>query len=840
MRSEFLGACSLIEDLAEAINEGAYLTPRMTRSECRQAIEGPAAICGIEIEEPLVNWLLNDLARFASWSNERRDEPEGAGEDQLSRLARRADQLPLLQHALNRMWEEARAAAQQLEPGANGIPTIKLTLAHYESIGGLQGALDKHAGKVLGGLKQALGEEFAVATTKRVFQAVTTGTTAADAVRRPTRVAELVKLCAGNSSAVHEVIDAFRAEGCNFLQPEIDPTKPVLENREFVDVTHESLIRQWTQLREWAREEFEAAEAYRSLEDTAKRWKEGHADLLSARALAAWREREPVNEAWAARYGKAFGEAMEFMRESQEDLNRRQEAERLAAERKLQQEKQQAARFEREKAAKRLRMVIASAIAVAVISGGIYLVLAIWKQAEFATRNFQLAVSSAQNLLNQVGNSLNSGDITVNGANEMLKVASGIVEQVRNIKRTPETIPLLVKLALTAHDINATLGNLPEAYVNAESAKELLKPLSDANPNDPEILTSLYNSLWRMGDATADRDVNDQAAQERALSLFQQAEKIASRLLEMAPDDADRQWNVAFVLEKIGDVKQVLKDWPRAIAEYQAALTTMKCEPREPSYPRQERECANILSKLGQALAGKGDREAALKKYREALIIREQLAQSHPMDESLRSNVAGSRRDIARLLARHREFDAALQEYRIAIGIWEDLLTKDTANANWLISLAAVYAGAGDALAQKSDWAAALEQYRKAYAARRSLVLKDKSVTTRQYALAVAGIAVADALVRRQQDLDEAVSLYRAAITSLDDLKPRYDPDVFNCYMKIGSVAESRKDPQGALTEYETALGIARHAATKSRQRLCQNRRLTNCSGTHDRSACTL
>ncbi len=102
MRSEYLGACSLIENLAEAINEGAYLTPRMTRNDCWKAIEGPAKVGGFEIEPALVNQLLNDLASFADWRDAGEVGEVGrAGEDQLSRLARRADQLPLMQHALN-------------------------------------------------------------------------------------------------------------------------------------------------------------------------------------------------------------------------------------------------------------------------------------------------------------------------------------------------------------------------------------------------------------------------------------------------------------------------------------------------------------------------------------------------------------------------------------------------------------------------------------------------------------------------------------------------------------------------------------------------------------------
>src|SRR5581483_7868509 len=43
MRSEYLGACALIEGLSDAINAGMYLTPRMSRDQCREAIVGPAA-----------------------------------------------------------------------------------------------------------------------------------------------------------------------------------------------------------------------------------------------------------------------------------------------------------------------------------------------------------------------------------------------------------------------------------------------------------------------------------------------------------------------------------------------------------------------------------------------------------------------------------------------------------------------------------------------------------------------------------------------------------------------------------------------------------------------------
>jgi hypothetical protein len=44
MRSDFLGDCTQFPGLAEAINAGQYLVPRMTRNERRAAIEGPIKV----------------------------------------------------------------------------------------------------------------------------------------------------------------------------------------------------------------------------------------------------------------------------------------------------------------------------------------------------------------------------------------------------------------------------------------------------------------------------------------------------------------------------------------------------------------------------------------------------------------------------------------------------------------------------------------------------------------------------------------------------------------------------------------------------------------------------
>ena len=61
MRSDFIGDCTEFPGLPEAINDGQYLVPRMTRDELRAAITGPVAVGGGEIAPRLVLRLLNDV-----------------------------------------------------------------------------------------------------------------------------------------------------------------------------------------------------------------------------------------------------------------------------------------------------------------------------------------------------------------------------------------------------------------------------------------------------------------------------------------------------------------------------------------------------------------------------------------------------------------------------------------------------------------------------------------------------------------------------------------------------------------------------------------------------------
>ncbi len=364
MRSEYLGACTLIDALPEVINRGLYLTPRMSREECRQAIVGPAEVCGFSIEDRLVNKLLNDLTDFAPWD-------AGGGHDQSRRLGRRADQLPLMQHVLNLLWQKARSRSE-----AN----IVLTLADYEAAGGLAGALDRHADDIAATVPADDADAI-----DPVFRGLVTGKTVADAVRRPTSVAELIELADGDRKSVLAVLDAFREAGVNFLTPGA-PEK--LADDSIIDISHESLIRQWRRLSRCLDEEAHSADAWQQLLSRAERYKAGAGGLLTGLDLdnlAAWWGKASPTAAWANRYGNNFAEAGKFLRDSQaaetERKRREEEEERqlIAA----QEAASSGRRF------KRLSFALAAALIVAFAAIGV----AAW---QWAKANDAAAVAVAE------------------------------------------------------------------------------------------------------------------------------------------------------------------------------------------------------------------------------------------------------------------------------------------------------------------------------------------------------------------------------------------------------------------------------------------------------------
>ena len=183
-----------------------------TAAEVRRAIEGPAALpdVGLSFDEDLVGDLLFDLRGQA-----------GA--------------LPLLQFTLDQLFARRQDR--------------RLTGAAYRALGGVRGALARHAEATYGALA---GEDQRLLARALFLRLIDPGLTEQDTTRRRAPMTELVLPDPARTQRLRGVADAFIA--ARLLVAARPDTEPERGQDTTVEVSHEALIREWDRLGAWLHE----------------------------------------------------------------------------------------------------------------------------------------------------------------------------------------------------------------------------------------------------------------------------------------------------------------------------------------------------------------------------------------------------------------------------------------------------------------------------------------------------------------------------------------------------------------------------------------------------------
>jgi WD40 repeat protein/tetratricopeptide (TPR) repeat protein len=357
MRSDFIGECGQFEGLAEMVNRGEFLIPRLTREQYKRVIEGPIKVAGGQIAPRLLQRLLNDLGQ-------------------------QADQLPCLQHALMRTWDvwTARGDSEALD------------LDDYQRVGRMAEALSQHADEIYDSLASDRQRELC----QGMFQALTVEESNSRGIRRPQRLGRLCQILEVPAAELIPIIDAYRHRGVTFLMPSPDVE---LTESTIIDISHESLMRVWTRLRQWVEEESQAAGIYHRLAESAALHEQNKAGLYRDPELGialAWQEAKRPNAAWAERYRPGFDLAMAFLAKSQRASIAEEQALEAARQRELEQA-QRLAEAERQRAhdqaraATRLRLLVRGLGVVAAVA--LLATVFAWRAREEARQNASVAES---------------------------------------------------------------------------------------------------------------------------------------------------------------------------------------------------------------------------------------------------------------------------------------------------------------------------------------------------------------------------------------------------------------------------------------------------------------
>ena len=334
MRSDWIGECGQFEGLAEMVNRGEFLIPRLNREQYKRVIEGPIKVAGGQIAPRLLQRLLNDLGQ-------------------------QADQLPCLQHALMRTWD-----VWALKGDSDA-----LDLDDYQRVGKMSQALSLHADEIY----ESLASDHQREICQGIFQALTVEESNSRGIRRPQRLGRLCEILEVPAAELLPIIDAYRQSGVTFLMPSPDVE---LTDQTIIDISHESLMRVWVRLRQWVEEETQAAGIYHRLSESAALYQQGKAGLYRDPELGialAWRESKRPNAAWAERYRGGFATAIRFLEASQQASVAEEQAREAARQRELEQaqqlaEAQQLRLEQQQRAARKLRTMIGGLAVVAIVA----------------------------------------------------------------------------------------------------------------------------------------------------------------------------------------------------------------------------------------------------------------------------------------------------------------------------------------------------------------------------------------------------------------------------------------------------------------------------------------
>ncbi len=331
MRSDYIGQCAAFRGLPEFIGFSQFFVPRLKRKELTQVVKEPAHLHGDRISNRLVERVVYDLG-------------EGI------------DQLPVLEHAMNEVWIQAKERGEEMDlfhyAMAGGMPLQDLPAEDREAFRlwftalplklqdayqkpGLSHIIDTHANKLYlsaaDHYNQARRQNaLSVADAQLIIKTAFTCLTKMDegrAVRNRMTLQEITDILARpelNSEVVGGVLNIFREPGNTFLRPYISdaPESQSLKPEDVLDITHESLIRNWELLLSWAKEEFDSLTVYEDFKKQLDRWiasKKSKGFLLPIGPLTyfeSWFNKLNPNRYWVYRYLNPDAEVGARMKEA--------------------------------------------------------------------------------------------------------------------------------------------------------------------------------------------------------------------------------------------------------------------------------------------------------------------------------------------------------------------------------------------------------------------------------------------------------------------------------------------------------------------------------------------
>lgn len=731
MRSDYLGECAKFHGLPEALNDGQYLVPRMSRQQLREAIEGPLAAAGVEIHPALVQDLLNQSD----------EEP---------------DNLPLLQHLLRRMFE------QWEEDGGEG----SITAATAKKVGELAEALDQDAETVFG--KLGPGEQL---IAELVFRGITESRQADRGgedrpVRRPRRIEDLARLARVSEAALRDITQRFEDRGLLVVRQTDEGDK--------VDLPHECLCLKWRRLKKWIQSEAEDAKKLRFLLDAVGK------SYLTGLALAEsleWQKGGRLESEWCLRYlsGDQKSAVVAWVKESERLVEEAAEKDRRQQENELQHAKERSRRARRTAAVLGVAfLVTAGFFWVAIYQRGRaedqkanaenqrveakrqeHQAIVAREEAEAARRQAEASFKQADERLHEAELGLAAADEKLGSANKIKELRACIA----STDRISKGLKPVASEEFFAGRWHAVTGASSQVFMDWRPNGVCVFNAATTGGQSRDMTGE--HCTWTFKKISNDEFVIDTDLKDSGFISHDLKFKIVNY-------NQIHNMNADYIAYRITCPDEEMKLFTNELKDRQQLAKA------DPGNPERERAVALSYNHVGDALRARGnakwgsdnngahsDYNEALSEYRNAMSVLDEMVKRQPNN----SDWQGDRVDCYDRIgsvAVAANLDAALDAYKSGRAIMLRLAATDQRNVDWQDHLALEHRNIGDVLYNENKRHDALDYYQRNLEIIAKLAKRQPGKAEWQTELMLAEIrisSVSDEPAARKAALDSALAI---------------------------------------------------------------------------------
>lgn len=321
MRSDYIGNCASLRGIPELIGYSQYFIPRLNREEIADVIRDPADLNGDAIQNRLVDHLINSTT-------------EGS------------DQLPIIQHCMNRIWRTAGGKDLDLYHLAicQGLKVTDLP-KEQQNIPELAGITDQQSEKTLNNVINAHASDLFELSVKNYLKKYPDAEEEQIKENLVFLMKSMAKMDNGKGvrykcvfgelvsnlkypmtlTQANELVFMFRKEGNDLLAPYSNQIATLAEN-DPIEISHESLIRNWVPLKNWAVHDTQDYQTFQDLRAQSDKWVENDKSkhyLLGLGPLdyfEKWFERTDPSVFWIMKYEQHAASDTNFRAEIAEML----------------------------------------------------------------------------------------------------------------------------------------------------------------------------------------------------------------------------------------------------------------------------------------------------------------------------------------------------------------------------------------------------------------------------------------------------------------------------------------------------------------------------------------